>query len=240
MNLQYSLLKYFQKLKKVSLSTMSLYQQVRALLHKEIVLEWRSRYALNGILLYVVSTIFVCYLSFRGVQAVTWNALFWIIMLFASINAVTKSFVQESRGRQLYFYTIASAQAIILTKIIYNVFLLLLLAVLALFFYGIVFTNPVGDPALYLLAVVLGSISFASVFTLISSIASKASNSSALMAILSFPVIIPLLIVLIKLSKNAMDGLDRASSYNEIGVLLAINLIVITVSLLLFPYLWRD
>lgn len=219
---------------------MSLYQQVRALLHKEIVLEWRSRYALNGILLYVVSTIFVCYLSFRGVQAVTWNALFWIIMLFASINAVTKSFVQESRGRQLYFYTIASAQAIILTKIIYNVFLLLLLAVLALFFYGIVFTNPVGDPALYLLAVVLGSISFASVFTLISSIASKASNSSALMAILSFPVIIPLLIVLIKLSKNAMDGLDRASSYNEIGVLLAINLIVITVSLLLFPYLWRD
>jgi heme exporter protein B len=219
---------------------MSLYQQVRALLYKEIVLEWRSRYALNGILLYVVSTIFVCYLSFRGLQAVTWNALFWIIMLFASINAVTKSFVQESRGRQLYFYTIASAQAIILTKIIYNVFLLFLLAVLALFFYGIVFTNPVGDPALYLLAVVLGSISFASVFTLISSIASKASNSSALMAILSFPVIIPLLILLIKLSKNAMDGLDRASSYNEIAVLLAINLIVITVSLLLFPYLWRD
>jgi heme exporter protein B len=219
---------------------MSLYQQVRALLYKEIVLEWRSRYALNGILLYVVSTIFVCYLSFRGVQAITWNALFWIIMLFASINAVTKSFVQESRGRQLYFYTIASVQAIILTKIIYNVFLLLLLAVLALFFYGIVFTNPVGDPALYLLAVVLGSISFASVFTLISSIASKTNNSSALMAILSFPVIIPLLILLIKLSKNAMDGLDRASSYNEIGVLLAINLIVITVSLLLFPYLWRD
>jgi heme exporter protein B len=60
------------------------------------------------------------------------------------------------------------------------------------------------------------------------------------MAILSFPVIIPLLILLIKLSKNAMDGLDRASSYNEIAVLLAINLIVITVSLLLFPYLWRD
>jgi heme exporter protein B len=219
---------------------MSLYQQVIALLYKEIVLEWRSRYALNGILLYVVSTIFVCYLSFRGVQAVTWNALFWIIMLFASINAVTKSFVQESRGRQLYFYTLASAQAIILTKIIYNIALLLLLALLALFFYGIVFTNPVGDPTLYLLAVVLGSISFASVFTLISSIASKASNSSALMAILSFPVIIPLLILLIKLSKNAMDGLDRASSYNEIGVLLAINLIVITVSLLLFPYLWRD
>jgi heme exporter protein B len=60
------------------------------------------------------------------------------------------------------------------------------------------------------------------------------------MAILSFPVIIPLLVVLIKLSKNAMDGLDRSVSYDEIGVLLAINVIVVTTSLLLFPYLWRD
>jgi heme exporter protein B len=61
-----------------------------------------------------------------------------------------------------------------------------------------------------------------------------------LMAILSFPVIIPLLVVLIKLSKNAMDGLDRSVSYDEIGVLIAINIIVITTSLLLFPYLWKD
>ncbi|KKX50290.1 hypothetical protein L950_0211235 [Sphingobacterium sp. IITKGP-BTPF85] len=60
------------------------------------------------------------------------------------------------------------------------------------------------------------------------------------MAILSFPVIIPLLIVLIKLSQNAMQGMDRAESLNEIVVLIAINIITITVSLLLFPYLWRD
>jgi len=60
------------------------------------------------------------------------------------------------------------------------------------------------------------------------------------MAVLSFPVIIPLLMVLIKFSKNAMDGLDRTVSYNEIGVLLAINLIVVTASVILFPFLWRD
>lgn len=219
---------------------MTLLKQVQALLSKEIILEWRSRYALNGILLYVVSTIFVCYLSFKQIQPITWNALFWIILLFASINAITKSFVQEGRGRQLYFYTIASPQAIILSKIIYNTLLMLLLSVLALLFYAVVFSNPVGDPLFYFLSVILGSISFASVFTLISGIASKANNSGSLMAILSFPVIIPLIILLIKFSKNAMDGLDRASSYDEIGVLSAINLIVITVSLLIFPYLWRD
>jgi len=60
------------------------------------------------------------------------------------------------------------------------------------------------------------------------------------MAILSFPVIIPIILLLIKMSKRAMDGLDRSLNYQDIGVLLAINIIVIATSLLLFPYLWRD
>ena len=220
---------------------MDLFNQVKFLIRKEMMLEWRSKYALNGILLYVVSTVFVCYLAFREISsAPTWNALFWIIMLFASVNAITKSFIQESRARQLYYYTITGPQAIIISKIIYNIFLMLLLSAIALGFYTLVFKNPLGDPLFYLLSVLLGSISFASVFTMISGIASKASNGGALMAILSFPVIIPLLIVLIKLSKNAMDGLARSVSYDEIGVLIAINVIVVTTSLLLFPYLWRD
>lgn len=220
---------------------MDLFSQIKFLIRKEIMLEWRSKYAFNGILLYVVSTVFVCYLAFREISsAPTWNALFWIIMLFASVNAITKSFIQESKGRQLYYYTITGPQAIIISKIIYNILLMLLLSIIALGFYTLVFKNPLGDPVFYLLSVLLGSISFASVFTMISGIASKASNGGALMAILSFPVIIPLLVVLIKLSKNAMDGLDRSVSYDEIGVLLAINVIVVTTSLLLFPYLWRD
>jgi heme exporter protein B len=220
---------------------MSLFGQVKFLIQKEIILEWRSKYAFNGILLYVISTIFVCFLSFKQiVDPITWNALFWIIMLFASVNAIAKSFIQENKGRQLYYYSIASAKAVILSKIIYNIFLMLLLSIIALVFYVLVFHNPIGDPLFYLLAVLIGSISFATVFTMISGIASKASNSGALMAVLSFPVIIPLLMVLIKFSKNAMDGLDRSVSLNEIGVLAAINLIVVTVSLLLFPYLWKE
>jgi heme exporter protein B len=220
---------------------MDLLSQIKFLIRKEIMLEWRSKYALNGILLYVVSTVFVCYLAFRQVTSVqTWNALFWIIMLFASVNAITKSFIQENRSRQLYYYTIASPKAIIISKIIYNIFLMILLSLIALGFYSLVFNNPMGDAWYYLLSVLLGSISFASIFTMISGIASKASNGGGLMAILSFPLVIPLLVVLIKFSKNAMDGLDRSVSYDEIGVILAINVIVIITSLLLFPYLWRD
>lgn len=219
---------------------MKLTSQVKNLIIKEITLEWRSKYALNGILLYVVSTVFVCFLSFKSTPPLVWNALFWIIMLFAAINAIAKSFMQESKGRLLYYYQLSSPVAIILSKIIYNIALMLFMASIAFIFYNIVFDNPIEDIPLYLLSVFIGAISFSTVFTMISAIAAKAGNNATLMAILSFPVIIPLLILIIKLSKNAMDGLDRSVSLDEIGVLCAINAIVIAVSLILFPYLWRD
>jgi len=205
-----------------------------------MLLEWRSKYALNSILLYVVSTVFVCYQAFRSLNPVVWNALFWIILLFASINAISKSFVQENKGRQLYYYSLVSPQAIILSKIIYNILLMLLLSAVALTVYSIIFRNPLGDPFLYLLAVLLGSMSFATVFTMVSGIAAKAGDNSTLMAVLSFPIIIPLLIILIRLSSNAMLGLDWSVSYPELLVLAAINVITVTISLSLFPYLWRD
>jgi len=228
---------------------MKLTDQTWYLFKKEILLEWRSKYAFNGVLLYVVSTVFICYISFRltpGFEGSTgykvmWNVLFWIIILFASVNAIAKSFMQESRNRLLYYYTIASPQAIILSKIAYNILLMSLLSILALIVYKVFFVNVIGDPLFYCIAVLLGSISFSTVFTMISAIASKAGNNGTLMSILSFPVIIPVILVLIRLSKSAMDGLARSSdSYQNIGVLCAINVIVLAASLLLFPYLWRD
>ena len=219
---------------------MSLLKEVKSLIHKDMLLEWRTKYAINGILLYVVSTVFVCYQAFKSVDPATWNALFWIVLLFASVNAINKSFVQESRGRQLYYYTVASAKAVILSKILYNMMVMLLLSSIAYLVYSIIFQNPLGDPLLYLAVVLLGSVGFAAVFTMVSGISAKAGNNSTLMAVLSFPIIIPLLLLLIKASKNAMDGLDRSASYDELLVLTAVNIITVAISLLLFPYLWRD
>jgi len=220
-----------------------LWKEVKLLLRKEIVLEWRQRYALNGILLYVVGAVFICYLSFnlqRGVlKATTWNALFWIIMLFAAVNAVGKSFVQERAGRAIYYYTVASPQGIILSKIIYNILLLLALAITCLAVYILVMGNPIEDPVLFTINLLLGASGFSITLTMVSSIASKANNNSSLMAILGFPVIIPMLLMVIKVSKNAIDGLAPSVSYDEITILIAMNVIVIVLSYILFPFLWR-
>ncbi|QCR25120.1 heme exporter protein CcmB [Pontibacter sp. SGAir0037] len=214
-------------------------------MQKDFVLEWRQKYAFNGMLLYVSSTVFVCFLSFGLRQfnprtdVPVWNALFWIILLFTSVNAIAKSFMQENRGRLLYFYSIASPQGIILAKILYNACLMLVLALICFVVYALVLGNLVQDIPMFLLSILLGAIGFATSLTMIAGIASKAANSSTLMAVLSFPVITPMLLMLIKMSKNAIDGLDRSASFDELLTLLAINMIVVTVSYILFPYLWR-
>lgn len=223
---------------------MWLIQEIKSLLHKEILLEWRQRYALNGMLLYIVSTVLICYMSFnlRGdaMNPATWNTVYWIILLFTSVNAVAKSFMQERYGRFIYYYTLVSPQGIILSKIVYNSILMLLLALVGYSFYSLMIGNPVEDHFLFLSSILLGAVGFSTTLTMVSGIASKAGNNSVLMAILSFPVIIPMLLMLMKVSKNAMDGLDRASSSDEILTLLAINAIVVSLSYVLFPYLWRS
>lgn len=200
----------------------------------------RNKYALGGILLYVVSTVFVSYLSFkRIIDPATWNALFWIILLFASINGVAKSFINETRGKLLYLYTLVSPQAVILSKIIYNSLLLTLLSGLCLFVYSLFIGDIIQDLSLFLVTLLLGSFGFSSLLTMVSAMASKTSNNFTLMAILSFPIMIPLLMVLIKLSRNAIDGLEHWD-FNYLYVLMFLNVIIISLSYLLFRYLWRD
>lgn len=215
-------------------------RQIPILIAKEFLLEWRSKYAIGGILLYVLSTVFIVYNGFIRVQPPTWNVLFWIITLFTSVNAITKSFVTENGNRQLYYYSLVDPTAVIFSKVIYNTILLVLLNVLTYFVFGLVTGNPVRDKPLFFLAVLLGSLGMAVAFTFISAIASKARNSSTMMAILSFPIIIPILVSLIKISANALGVITDTSVNQDIITLLAIDMILLGMAYLLFPFLWRD
>ncbi len=210
------------------------------LLRKELLLEFRQGYALGGIILYVCSMIFVVYAASITVQPQVWNILFWLIVLFASINAVVKSFVQESGARQLYYYQLADPTILLLAKIIYNTLLLMTLSALAFVVYSIVAGNPVRDWKLFALVLLLGSVGFSIAFTFIAAIAAKANNSATLMAILSFPVILPMLLTLVRLSAIALRLMQDTSYWRDIVNLLAIDVILIALTFVLFPFVWRD
>lgn len=210
------------------------------LLQKEILLELRQKYAISGILLYVLSTVFIVYFALIEVQRPVWSALFWIIVLFAATNAVAKSFVQENSQRALYYYTLAHPMAILAAKVIYNFLLLLVLSALTFGAYSVVAGNAVKEVPLFLLTIVMGSLGLAITLTFISAIAAKASNGATLMAIMGFPVILPIFIVLIKLTAQALRLIQETSYWRDIASLLAIDVILLSLGFLLFPFLWRD
>jgi len=214
------------------------------LIHKELTLELRRKAVISGIGVYLFSLIFICYLTFslrqNSINEATWSALFWLAILFSVVNSVAKSFIGEKKGSFIYYYAVASPQAIILSKILYNTLLCLLLSLAGYALFSLFIGNPIQDQGLFLLTLLLTSFGFSAALSLISGIASKANNSNILMAVLSFPVILALLLMAIKITKNALDGLDRSVSVDELLNLFAINCILTGLSYMLFPYIWRS
>lgn len=214
------------------------------LLKKELTLELRKKSVIAGIGLYLFSLTFICYITFalrqNTINAATWSALFWLVILFSVVNSLAKSFIGEKKGLAIYYYNLAAPQAIILSKIIYNTLLALVLSLAGLILFTILIGNPIQDLKLFIVTLLLTSIGFSSSLSLISGIASKANNSNILMAVLSFPVLISILLMAIRITKNALDGIDLVASYDELLNLLAINCIATALAYLLFPYIWRS
>jgi len=116
-------------------------KHILTLIKKDLLLEIRQQYTFYGVLLYVASTIFVVYLTMGQPEETVWNALFWVIQLFVCINTVAKSFLQESKGRMLYFYSVASPAAFIISKLLYNIILMTLMSVISLILFFIFLIN---------------------------------------------------------------------------------------------------
>lgn len=214
------------------------------LFQKDLTLELRRKSVIAGLALYLFSTAFICYLTFslkqNQITPLVWSALFWITILFTAINSVAKSFIGEKKGSDIYLYSIAAPQTIILSKIAYNFLLSSLLSFTGFTLFSLLLHNPVEDLIVFSAAILFGSFGFAASLTLLSGIASKANNSNILMAVLSFPIVISLLLLLVKITKNCIDGLEFAASEKDFVTLIAIDCLIAAVSYLLFPFVWKS
>jgi heme exporter protein B len=168
-----------------------------------------------------------------------WNGLFWVIQLFICINAVAKSFLQESRGRMLYFYSIASPGSFVLAKLLFNSLLMLLMSLLSLLLFVLFLGNPMQNAGQFIGLVLLGGWSLSLVFTFLAAIAAKAQQNAAIMAVLGFPIIIPQLLLLMRLSSAAFSPL-LTIPLSTILLLMALDILVVVLAVILFPFLWKD
>jgi len=215
-------------------------KQIITLVKKDILLETRQQYTFYGVLLYVASTVFIIYLSTGQPENEIWNALFWIVQLFAAVNAVAKSFLQDSKGRMLYYYTISGAVNYILAKLVFNAVLMLLISLLTLLIFILLLGNPLTHFFEFLLIGFLGSVGLSFVFTFLAAIAAKAQQQAALMAIMGFPVIVPQLLLLGKISNKAFSDAIQTGWWQMVLLLFCFDILIVMLSIILFPFLWRD
>lgn len=169
-----------------------------------------------------------------------WNAMFWVVQLFVCVNAVAKGFMQETRGRMLYFYSITGPVHFVLAKLIFNVLLMLIMSLISL----LLFMFMLGNPLIHILQFVgiafLGAFGLSLTFSFLAAIAAKAQQQASLMAIMGFPLIIPQLLLLGRISKVAFSSVLVFGFWQMTGMLILLDVMIIALVVILFPFLWKD
>ena len=218
-----------------------------SLFKKDLLIEFRNRYVIGGIALYVLSSVMVIYFSLnyndsvKQLSPVIWGILFWLIVLFSSINAIANGFFREPEGRSYYYYYLTSPQAIILSKLLYNFLFTVVLISLAFSVFALMIGNPVTNLPLFFATALLGGTGYSFLFTLMGAIASRAGNNATLVAVLGFPIIIPLLIFITKLTAASIGSAEFTDEILKNMLLLgAFDVMQLLLAYLLFPYIWRD
>jgi heme exporter protein B len=141
----------------------------------------------------------------------------------------------------LYFFSITSPVSFIIAKLIYSTVVMLLMVLISLLLFRILLGNPIDKYFQFIGIACLGGVSLSLVFTLMAAIAAKAQQNAAIMAILGFPLIIPQLLLLIRLSKSAFGEAFKEGALIQISLLLvALDILVIVLAMVLFPFLWKD
>lgn len=211
-----------------------------SLVKKDLLIEWRQKHTLFGVLLYVGGTVFVVYMMNGQPEARVWNALFWLTQLFVAVNSVAKSFLQEHANRFRYYYTVVHPVTFMLAKMTYSIVLMLVMNLVTLFLYYLMLGWPLSNSGLFILVSLMGSLSLSSVFTFLSAVAARAQQNSALMAILGFPLVTPLLMILSKLAVIALSPVYVEGWGGLAGVLLGLDVLIILLGVILFPFLWQE
>lgn len=215
-----------------------------ALFQKDWKSELRTRYAINALAMFILVTISVILFSIGNEKITDYltGGLLWVVIFFSAMSGLSRAFVsEEERGTTLTLQLIAAPSTVFSGKLLFNVLLVFLMNFVITFLYEILFESfTIQNYNLFGLAFLFGNIGIAVSSTMIAAIISKASSKGTLYPVLSFPILLPLILTLLELTKFSMDGKSIEESFVELAVLICYDVIMLTAGYLLFDFIWKE
>ncbi len=218
-------------------------RRAAAVLDKDVRSEYRTKYALNAIVLFAVTTLTVVSFSIGqfGLSADILAALYWIIVFFSAMSGLSRSFVREEEAGTVYALRMAAQPGVVYVgKLAFNIILMGVLELVVFPLFVVMMGLRVGNGALFVAVIVLGSLGLACLATIIAAIVAKANVKGALFTILCFPPLLPLVITCIRGTRLALEGASLSAALPELRVLISYAVVMLTASLMLFDFVWDE
>jgi heme exporter protein B len=211
---------------------------------KDIKSELRTRYAINALVMFILVAISVILFSIGNekINPDLTAGLYWVVIFFSAMSGLSRAFVsEEEKGTTLTLQLIASPDTVFSGKLLFNLILTFFINVTITFIYAAFFESfVIKNFGLFLLTFVLGNVGLAVSSTIIASIIAKSGAKGTLYPVLSFPILLPLILTCVQLTINCFDGTNFESVFYELAIVVSYNIIMITVSYLLFDFIWKE
>ncbi len=222
----------------------SFIRAMTAIIRKDLAAEWRSRELFTAMLIFALLVIlifnFALELDARARASVT-SGVLWVTFAFAGTLGLNRSMATEKDRGCLDGLLLAPVDraAIYFGKAIGNLVFMLVVEIIVLPIYSVLYNTNLFQPGL-LLVVLLGSIGYVAVGTLLSTMAVQTRTRDILLPILLFPLVIPILIAAVKASGGFLQGIPLNELSNWINLLIVYDVIFVAIAFMIFDYVVEE
>ncbi len=215
-----------------------------ALFKKDWQQELRTKYSINSLLMFVIVTVSLLLFSVgeESLSPFIISGFFWVVVFFVAMMGLSRAFVaEEEKGTSLVLQLIISPSAIFVGKFLFNFVLISILVPIIIILFILFFNSfVIYNNLFFLLTIFLGNIGISTTSTIIAAIVAKANYKGKLYPVLSFPLLLPLILLLTEITRQAIEGRTLIQNFAEVGILICYDVIMLVGSYLLFEYIWKD
>jgi heme exporter protein B len=147
--------------------------------------------------------------------------------------------MQMRKGSFVFWHQLCSPQIFLGARLLTSALLMLIFTTFAFAVFSLMH-GSISNGGTFLLITLTTGIGISSIFTISSSIATKTDNPGVLLPVLTFPVIMPVVLIGVKAGRKVVEQLDFSTILPELGLLLLFDILIVALGLLLIRFIWKE